>query len=79
MIPSAIQRGIYNYRYHHHPVGGFLTSVLENDLCGAVMRADPDSKDALLEIVQHLHNEMPGNAWGSKALVKAWLANGDCG
>ncbi len=75
-LPLAIQAGIDSYRYKHRPVGGFLTAVLENDLCGSLMRADPDSRAALLEIVQHLHNEMPGDAWGSKEKVKAWLAHG---
>ncbi len=52
--------------------GAFLLSVLENDLRGAVCRADPQNAARLLQIVQFLNMEAPAPCWGSRENVAAW-------
>jgi hypothetical protein len=81
------QRTIYlaNYRvlvgFREHIVfgrrqGGFVTAALENDLSGAVMRADPEVSGVLPEIVQYLNMCMPATCHGSEELVATWRDHG---
>jgi len=52
--------------------GGFLTAVLENDLKGAVARADHMNLAKLPEIVQWFTWNAPSSCWGSPEKVEAW-------
>lgn len=54
--------------------GGFLTSVLANDLMVACATADFTNRGRLFDIVQWLYNEAPSDCWGSPEKVKAWLS-----
>ena len=54
--------------------GGFLTAVIENDLSGAVGRADGDNLRNLPAIVGYFYNETPAACWGSKEKMTAWLS-----
>jgi len=54
-----------------HP-GGFLISVLSNDLYQAMARADKKNKEALDSWLGWL-GRIPLRCWGSTAKVKAWL------
>ncbi len=65
--------GLYRYIEHGVPAGHFLTKVLQNDLRGAVWRADPDNRLLLWEFVCWLHNHAPRACWGSPERVDAWL------
>lgn len=57
------------------PTGGFLRAILENDLLAAVTAAANDEARAQLPcVVFFLFNEAPGQCWGSKEKVTAWLA-----
>lgn len=73
LIPPAIMEGLIAHRDRLHPVGGFLTACLENDLRGAISRADEGSARGLFQIVGWLYWEMPSPAWGSREKVRAWL------
>lgn len=53
--------------------GGFLTSVLENDLHGAMARADSYNRSSLYEIVQYVSSRIPLACWGSPEIVSGWL------
>lgn len=53
--------------------GGFLTAVLENDLAGAIVRADSHNKMTLNQIVGYICNYLPSSCWGSPEKVHAWL------
>lgn len=72
-IPPHIKKALDNYAEHHQPTGGFVRAVLENSLL-AVNLADDDSLKAIREIIRYVYNELPGDCWGSKAKVTAWLA-----
>jgi hypothetical protein len=52
--------------------GNFVMAVLENDLAGAVGRADDGNLVDLPEIMRYVYNNLPGACWGSKDRVKAW-------
>ena len=51
--------------------GGFLTSVLENDLSAACGRADHENSRNLVNIVGYVYNYIPANMWGSREKVAA--------
>lgn len=53
--------------------GGFLTSVLENDLKRAMMSADLRNRQTLYEIVMYVVNELPAISQGSPEKVKGWI------
>lgn len=72
-VISAINRYV-EYRYEP---GGFVRSVLENDLKGAFGSADMDNRRYMFEIVQYCYNEIPSICWGSKEAVNDWLNGGD--
>lgn len=72
-IPQNTQGALLRYLEHRIDPGGFLTSVLVNDLFSAIARADPDNQRALPEICKFVYNEIPQIAWGSYANVAAWL------
>ena len=76
-MPHLVRVAIDNYVELHREPGGFTTAVLENDLRGAIGRADPFSMDALKDIVMYCHWEIPGNCWGSREVVRAWLEAGN--
>lgn len=76
VIPERVKRAIDNHVLHGHPCGGFVTSVLENNLTEAVGRADEESIVKLRDIVGYLYNCCPGPCWGSPAKVKAWRKTG---
>lgn len=75
-VPSHLHDGLVNYLAHHKRPGSFLTHVLENDLRGAVSRADETSAAGLPQIVRFLVNCAPAIAWGSAAEVDTWIAAG---
>lgn len=58
------------------PPGGFLLSVLCNDLKDAAGRADMYNRRKLFEYVEYLYNHAPSICWGSKENVNAWLEVG---
>ena len=72
-IPPAILNGLEAHRDRLHPVGDFLTAVLENNLTQAVGLADDFSMSALKDIVMWCYWELPAPAWGSEEKVAAWL------
>lgn len=55
------------------PTGGFLQSVLSNDLTEACVRADDINRYILFDIVKYIYNNLPMNCWGSPEKVQRWL------
>lgn len=55
------------------PTGDFLRCVLENDLFGALGRADDVNKWLLPFICMYIYNEMPTACWGSAEKVDRWV------
>ena len=64
-IPAHTRDALILYVEHGIPPGGFLTSVLSNDLMGAVGRADVFNLAAIPVIAKFIYNEMPANSHGS--------------
>lgn len=73
MTLQDAKEAIDRYVEHGIPCGGFLTSVLENDLMGAMSRADNSSRSNLHAICQYVYNDIPSNVHGSRERVKAHL------
>ncbi len=65
--------GIDRYVYECIPVGGFLQSVISNDLYMAFVRADLESKLHIEEVVRYLHDDCPAECWGSPDKYMTWL------
>jgi hypothetical protein len=76
-VPTHLLPGLRAYGTSRVEPGRFLRAVLENDLQGAIARADPESLAAMRGICQYVFNALPGLCWGSKEKVAAWLAQGE--
>lgn len=71
-VPEHTQQALTDYIERGIPVGGFLHSVLCNDLMGAVTRADSSNLHALKDIVLWVYNCAPEACYGSEALYLRW-------
>lgn len=81
ILPASIVHSLHRYVTECVPTGGFLRAVLENDLCNALARINPvtreDYPNLFHDMVQVLYNHAPSNCWGSKEAVAAWLKRGE--
>ncbi len=75
-VPAHLVGGLIWYVYAGRPMGGFLTSVLANNLRGAVMTADSESFLGLKPLLQFIYNELPSPCHGSPLRVAAWIEKG---
>lgn len=71
-LPEHCRDGIKLYLERGIMPGGFLTSILENNLVEAFARADDINIHRMFDYANFLYNEMPSPAWGSPEKVKAW-------
>ena len=76
-IPISTIESLAQYVDHRLPVGGFLSSVLSNNLVDAFARADHANRAILLELITYCHWEIPSQCWGSQEKVRNWLKNDD--
>ena len=74
-IPTHTMESLDSYFLRGWEPGGFLTSVLTNNLIGAVNSADSANRHAIYEIVKWLTKEtrIPLNSWGCTENVVDWL------
>ena len=72
-IPEWTLHSLKSYIESSIPTGGFLKSVLENNLMESFNRADDENKEAISSIVKFLFNEAPANCFGSSERVEEWL------
>jgi hypothetical protein len=72
-----LDESLENYLMYGFEPGGFLTSVLANDLRLAVGRADHWNQDNLARIVKEVTFKMPAFSIGSYAAVKEWCKDKD--
>lgn len=75
-LPEHMRSGISDYVERGIPPGGFLTSVLCNDLKGAFMRADEMNKRHMNEWAQFMYFYMPSVCQGSLDKVTDWIERG---
>jgi len=73
-IPDYTLEALQRYFEYGIPPGSFLSSVLCNDLMGALATADEYNKEALAEICSLIHWEFPTNTYGSEAQVLAYMS-----
>lgn len=73
LIPERFKASLGRYVNDGIPTGSFLQCVLENNLFGAVQRADDEALVALPHIVGYVYNELPSGCYGSKERVTIWL------
>ena len=78
-IPQHTMEALDSYFLRGWEPGGFLTSILINDLYGAVRSADYANKHVIYEIVEWLTLEpiVPKDSWGHEKLVECWLHDVD--
>lgn len=75
MIPQTTLRSLGLYVNKGITPGGFLYSVLSNDLFGAIAKADSANGAAIREICIYIYNELPSDCWGSREVVNKYLSN----
>lgn len=73
-IPDHTQGSLTRYIVNRIEPGGFLLAVLENDLHGAMARADQTNRRKIFEICQYLYNCAPSTCYGNAEKVKNWLS-----
>ncbi len=76
LTPATLRPGLIRHILRGDFVGGFLTAFLENDLLGAVGRADETSFARLRELCQFIHIYSPRDCHGSREIVRAWQKRG---
>ena len=74
---NYLDEALENYLMHGLKPGGFLTSVLANDLSLSISRADAWNKDNLPAIVNAVVYSVPEISWGSYQRVRDWCSNKD--
>lgn len=72
-LPEHIRDGMKMYLDQGYEPGGFLYSVLTNNLKNAVGNADHINLRYLTNIVCYCYNEIPSEAWGSVEKVEQWM------
>ncbi len=77
LCPDTIKAALNAYAHDHREAGGFVMSVLENNLREAVARADHINTALLPCIVSYANMRMPHGSWGSPEAVKEWLTPAD--
>lgn len=72
-IPDYMRDGLVDYVKHHRKPGDFLSSVICNDLYGAVGMADSTNLPLIRLYVMWFKNVAPYNCYGSPEKMKEWL------
>lgn len=72
-IPDHTLGALNRYVERGLEPGGFLMSVLCNDLFGAVSRADETNLASLKDICMYVHWEIPADCWGNENKVRAYM------
>ena len=77
LCPQNIKESLQLYVHKRCPPSSFLYMVLSNNLCRSIGLADGTNLAALPSIVAYVWNEIPGDCWGSRKKVEAWLEGGE--
>jgi len=72
-IPDYMHDVIIRYYERGIPPGHFLTAVIDNDLRGAIERADDTNVMALKAYVMWFYNQAPSGSWGKAGSVARWV------
>lgn len=74
-IPLRMMPGIRRYIEDGIMPGDFLTAIFENDLVHSMGLADDENLENIPAYASYLYNEVPQSCWGSKKIVKDWIAS----
>jgi hypothetical protein len=73
-VPKEYFDPLYNYLVYGFEPGGFWTSVLANDVMGAMQRSHPANQIAALKnTVGWIQDQFPALSYGSYKMVDGWL------
>lgn len=72
-IPAGMFGPVLRYIVLGHTPGGFLTSVITNDLRGAIHQSDSENSKALSEWVNFFHWHAPAQCCGSLERMESWI------
>jgi len=72
-IPERMHSGIRLYYENGIEPGDFLCAVINNDLSGAIDRADDQNARCLKAYVMWFYNQAPSGSWGSAGAVGRWI------
>ena len=75
-LPEHMRSGAQLYIEQGIRPGDFLMAILENDLSGAVQRADSINRDKIIDWVEWKTFDIPAIAHGSPEYVSAWISQG---
>ncbi len=75
-IPGHMVPGVVNWVLEGKVPGGFLQAVINNDLMGALGKADDTNKHKLWNYGMFFHNFAPSGCYGSPDKVQAWIDKG---
>jgi hypothetical protein len=75
-IPVYMRGGLNRYLKYGIKPGGFLESLLCNDLFGTFHSADSCNQKRVLDYLQFLYMHAPSESWGSRERYVAWLKRG---
>ena len=75
-IPTHMREGTQRYIENGIPPGDFLRALVENDLFGAMGKADDVNQRAMFYWCVFFYNEAPSGCFGSPQKVAAWIASG---
>ena len=73
VIPQHMWDGLNMWFDYHREPGGFLQSVLKNDLINAALHGDTINRACLHNYVLFLVNEAPEPSYGSAEKYLAWI------
>lgn len=76
ILPEHMQEGMRLWIERGIEPGSFLMAVLENDLMGALGKADEINAASLLAYGRFLYNEVPTSCFGSPEKCAAWAKRG---
>lgn len=76
MLPDHMINPVMDWLWHGHMPGSFLTSVLENNLKEAALRADTKNSEALANWAKFCVWYLPAACWGCDENVKEWSQSG---
>jgi hypothetical protein len=72
-IPEHMREGVENYLLHGIEPGGFMRSVICNDLMGAANKADHVNRQELGHIARWIVLEFPPGSFGSVNRYQDWI------
>lgn len=71
-VPENIAQGMVSYIVLGVIPGGFCQAVIQNDLRGAISRADGWSLQRIKPIVDFMNMHAPAPCWGGEKELRAW-------